>query len=118
VTYFTASELAGRIAARDVAICARPQWGHWRFIPNLLVLSYRSPGGEYEIDLETCTTSAQVLDWIFQIHDKLWCRPQDRVDLLNALNWLLHPQANLCSWGEERGPIDVKAHLTARMRSD
>lgn len=60
----------------------------------------------YEVDLERCTTSAEMLDWIFQVQGKGW--PGASESLLMALFDLLHPQGNLCSWGVERGPISVR----------
>ena len=61
------------------------------------------------VDLDRCTTSAEVLDWILQIRHKTWTTDQDVADLVHALDDVLRPQAKLCSWGVERGPIDVKA---------
>ena len=65
---------------------------------------------EYYIDLEQCTTSAQVLDWIMQVVSK---GPSDRVLawLVRDLNRMLSPQATLCSFGIEKGPIDVMKTL-------
>lgn len=76
------------------------QWGQWRFDPAALVLRHEET--DYEIDLETCTSSASVLDWIFQIHGKTWMTDADRGDLLRAMNVILHPQATLCSGGMDR----------------
>ncbi len=40
----------------------------------------------YEIDLERCTTSAQVLDFIFQVQAKTWCTPKLMTNLLKAFD--------------------------------
>ena len=53
--------------------------------------------GPYEIDLERVRDSAGLLDWIFQIHTKSWTTARVTKDLLNALDSIFHPQANLCS---------------------
>jgi len=29
-------------------------------------------GNDYRVDLERCTTSAEILDWIMQLHGKSW----------------------------------------------
>lgn len=55
----------------------------------------------YEIELERCKTSAQVLDWIFHIYPKTWVTPKTMYDLLTHLQKHVDPQATLCSWGEE-----------------
>ena len=34
------------------------------------------PGYVYNIDLETCMNSAQLLDWIMQVAHKSWCTPE------------------------------------------
>src|SRR5271170_2712748 len=54
-------------------------WGPWRYVESNLTLVYapRDSHWRYEVDLERCTTSAQVLDWIFQLRTK-------REDLVSA----------------------------------
>ncbi|CAN5309009.1 hypothetical protein BH24ACT7_BH24ACT7_24140 [soil metagenome] len=75
-------------------------WGPWRLEPDLRLLVTRS--GNYEIDLDDCTSSARLLDWICQIADKEWCDDQTLAGLVRALIEILHPQENLCSWGDDR----------------
>ncbi len=75
-----------------------------------MVLTHTSEN--YEIDLEDCGSSAQMLDWIFQICSKAWATPQDLGDLVQALNDLLRPQATICSFGTDK-KLDVKKHLTS-----
>lgn len=65
----------------------------------------------YEIDLERCLTSAQVLDWIMQVGIKRWCTPEVMLDLIYKFGECLHPQHFLCSFGKERGPIDIRKTL-------
>lgn len=79
-------------------------WGHWRFVKRVNVLQYRSDSGGmiYEIDLDEMRTSAECLDWIFQLHAKRWMTDRDRTDLLQAIRERIDPQANLCSFGRER----------------
>ena len=77
--------------------------GGWVYDPETLVVCYRLD--EYEVDLEECSTSAQILDWIFQFASKSWATNEAVGDLVMILHRLLHPQANLCSGGEERGPL-------------
>jgi len=69
----------------------------WKLDTRTLVLRH----GNYEVDLETCRTSAEVLDWLAQLRGKLWCSEQDFVDLFDALNYLIRFQQRMCSNGNE-----------------
>jgi hypothetical protein len=77
------------------------KWGEWELDRARLVLMHTAGYG-YEVDLEDCTTSAQVLDWIMQIAGKNWGTRKCVGGLVEALNDLLRPQANLCSFGADK----------------
>src|SRR6266850_8563237 len=77
-------------------------WGPWQFDARLLTLTHIDDSW-YEIDLETLDTSARMLDLIFQITSKTWVSREDAGHLIEALRALLSLQANLCSFGYERG---------------
>lgn len=51
----------------------------------------------YNVDLERCKTSAQVLDWVVQVSKKNWATPHLIGLLVVALDKELNLQANLCS---------------------
>lgn len=54
------------------------KWGNWKFDADTLALDYAPQGHwQYEIDLERCATSAQLLDWVFQIQGKEIFSPKD-----------------------------------------
>jgi hypothetical protein len=57
--------------------------GGWTYHPETLVVSYGLD--EYEVDLEQCTTSAQMLDWIFQFASKSWATSEAIGDLVKIL---------------------------------
>lgn len=80
-------------------------YGNWTYKPSTQVLVHKHP--TYEVDSEDMTTSAQCLDWIFQVHTKDWVSDSDIVDLLKAIQELVNPQANLCSYGIERSGKNV-----------
>ncbi len=85
----------------------RMSFGNWTFRPETLVLRHEK--AQHEVDLEQCTTSAEVLDWICQVAEQvdggvIWA-PKDLSDLVLGHNTLLRPQASLCRSGIERGPI-------------
>jgi hypothetical protein len=84
----------------------------WRFEPTTLVLAlYIDERYLYEIDLEQCTTSAEMLDWIFQIAGKPWASDRVIAALVRLLDVLLDPHGRICSGSDEHGPIDVKRIL-------
>lgn len=100
------TDLLGRVLTRSQLAeydATRPrQWGPWRLDPHLCVL-YPSDPYRYEIDLETCTSSAKVLDWICQIATKDWAGDDATLaGLVRALADVLNPQATLCGSGIDK----------------
>jgi hypothetical protein len=78
-------------------------WGAWCYRTAPAVLVFEQNGRElYWIDLRECRTSAAVLDWIGQLHKKVWTTPADIGDLVHAFNDLFDLQATRCSFGVER----------------
>lgn len=61
----------------------------------------------YSVPLTDMRTSAEALDWIFQLRQKSWLTDEELGAVLFALDELLRPQQHLCSGGTEHGPIDV-----------
>jgi hypothetical protein len=88
--------------------------GVWRFHPSNLTLT--GPW-DYEIDLETCRSSAEVLDWIVQVSHKTWAGPNVIADLVLALDALLHLQGSMCSLGVDQR-IHPKAIIAMYARSE
>jgi hypothetical protein len=88
----------------------------WRYDAERLVLELHDEAGRwlYEVDLERCRTSAEVLDWIFQVTKKRWATDAVIGGLVRELERLFDPQSTLCTAGKDRGPLDVKALLTER----
>ncbi len=64
-----------------------------------MTLKFKSRRRVYEFDLERCTSSAEILDWIFQFAGKDWGSGEDMADLIRAIRDTLNPQRNFCSWG-------------------
>ncbi|HYZ12241.1 MAG TPA: hypothetical protein VFA08_01350 [Actinomycetota bacterium] len=69
----------------------------------------------YEIDLERCTTPAEVLDWIFQVRGKAFASPEVLTGLIHALQATLDPQATLCSWGVAKDAPVTAADVRRRL---
>src|SRR3990167_2776780 len=72
----------------------------WQYDAVLLVLRHLRSG--YEVDLESCRSSAQVLDWLAQVKQKTWCTSDDFAGMFDALDAVIDLQANMCSFGAER----------------
>jgi hypothetical protein len=104
VTYTLAEELNAVRPAHD--------WGPWQLDAGRLVLWHDLDGG-YEVDLEQCLTSAEVLDWIAQILHKGW-GAATVAGLVRALDDVLHPQRNLCSGGQPREITTARVRELAR----
>ena len=93
------------------------QWGPWRLDTRTLELVFEEkPGCQgYFIDLETICCSAQMLDWIFQVEQKIWCTPEVMGHLIAAFQDIFTPQARLCSRGIGKR-LNATAYLRGRYR--
>jgi hypothetical protein len=76
-------------------------WGPWALNKGTLALEHIE-GRDYWIDLERCTTPAEVLDWIAKVAGKTWADDATVAGLARALNDVLRPQSTLCSFGRPR----------------
>jgi hypothetical protein len=81
----------------------RSDWGPWHLDHNTRVLYVEESNGyRYEVDLDDCLSSAQVLDWICQIAGKTWADDTTLAGLVRAIDDVLTPQAHLCSSGQDK----------------
>jgi len=94
---------------------ARPRdWGPWRLDTRAWVLYPVEPVPyRYEVDLERCLTSAEVLDCIIQIAQKNWADNAVIAGLIRALDDVLHPQDTLCSCGQSKRITSARARELA-----
>jgi hypothetical protein len=75
-------------------------WGPWRLNAETYVLEYfEDDEYRYEVDLERCLDSAEVLDYVCQVAGKTWATHEVVAGLVTAITNVLDPQANLCSFG-------------------
>ncbi len=78
----------------------RGDWGPWTLSADYCLVKHHPNGSiAYEIDLEGCTDSPQVLDWICQVAGKSWADDSTLAGLVRAFDDTLRPQASLCSMG-------------------
>lgn len=52
-------------------------------VVNLYVYNGDSP---YEVDLDRCTTAAELADWLFHLAGKTWCKGSVLTDLILCLD--------------------------------
>lgn len=83
----------------------RNKWGRWKYNPRTHELEinkkYGGTSHSYGVDLERCTTSAELLDWIYQVKHKGFIRPDDIADLVYAIDDIFDTvQRRLCSCGD------------------
>lgn len=92
----------------------------WTYDPENLTLNIDSPGGVYDVDLEKCNDSAQILDWICQVSHKTWATREDIGHLVDALDELaggLGLQSKVCGGGTNK-KFDFGAHLKTSQPDD
>ena len=89
-------------------------WGPWKYMKSNLTLLYAPRDNHwcYEIDLERCIKSSYMLDYIFQVRSKSesLVSAEDVGHFIAALDDLLSPQANICSFGQNLN-LDVAKYL-------
>lgn len=80
------------------------RWRGWRLLPDVPALEYNGDEIQgYRVDLDRMDTSAEALDWIFQIFGKPWDGGVDAfLGFVTAVDDVLDPQGNLCSHGVDR----------------
>lgn len=97
--------------ASDIKMTAHPaqrDWGPWTLDGDPVDPELRLDGGRrYAISLVRCRTPAEVLDWICQVAKKNWADDAVLAGLVRALNDILNPQANLCSFGRSK-PLTIE----------
>ena len=76
------------------------EFGDWKLVASNLTLKHKHQ--YWEIDLERCNSSGEILDWIFHMRGKM--TDQDTIDLLAAFACILQPRRHFCSCGIEKHP--------------
>ena len=85
------------------------QWGGWTFDKERLVL-WNEECPSYEIDVETCTSSQEVLDWFAHVGHRY--SPDQLGYLVRALDDLLGFRQNLLKGCQRQEVLpNVRAHL-------
>ena len=81
----------------------RPDWNLWRYDPADLKLRYQlNRVKTYEIELTRGSTSAAILDALFELETKSWASPKILDGAGRALKDLLNPAADFSDDAKER----------------
>lgn len=80
------------------------RWGPWRLhdhetLGPVLEREWDDPSRHYWIELRRCTSSAEVLDIVMHTSRHSWVDEVALSGLVRALDDVLDPMANLCSFG-------------------
>jgi hypothetical protein len=94
------------------------RWGGW-WLEHRHLAYPAYVGGDYPINLDRFTSSAQVLDMIAQVSMKSWATPECVAGLVRAINDVLHLQGRLCSCGKDMRltPAQIRKLVPARLRT-
>ena len=69
----------------------------------------------FHVELESITTTGQMLDSIFEVSQKSWVTREDVGNLVDALDALFDPRQNFCPGGASRA-INATEFLRQRVR--
>jgi hypothetical protein len=93
-----------------MAKAPQTKFGRWTFNPTNGCLEIDLPS-KYEVPIKNFTTSAEILDWIFQVSEKTWATAKDVGDLVRAAE---HIFGRGVAGGGGDHPIDAKGILTQK----
>src|ERR1700691_1366124 len=85
------------------------RWGKWKLDRVRRAIYYDGPQ-DYWFPLAQTNNSAEVLDWIVQLHEKSWATPEDIGNLVAALDDIFDLQNNICGCGIDHR-FDAKEHV-------
>lgn len=90
---------------------AKTVWGVWELNKENACLEYVDPDSDiliYQVPIDEMTTSAEILDWIFQIEEKSWATKVILGEFISAIVDILGRA--VCGGGIEGG-VDPKERL-------
>jgi hypothetical protein len=90
------------------------RWGVWRLEKSNSTLCHARRSSFY-VELDTITTTGQMLDSIFEVSQKSWVTREDVGNLVDALDALFDPRQNFCPGGASRA-INATELLRQRVK--
>lgn len=95
----------------DSDLAAPAGWGAWTFNPGALTLDLLRNGlPAHSIQLRAITSSACMLEAIFELKSRPWADNGVLGDLITAFQDLFDPRVNLCGGGRDRS-FDPLVHF-------
>ncbi len=112
--FLRGSDNNNRVTSLNHPRSANPGW--WSFDASTLRLVLEGAGlPHYAIELRRITSSACMLDVIFEVKRHVWATTEVIAGLITAFQDLFDPQVTLCADGRDR-TLDPAAHLTTRIQ--
>lgn len=65
---------------------------------NLIELDVYQGHNGYQIDLDRCKTQKELLDWIFHLSGKTWCKGSVMIDFIHCLEWAIREKEDQSLW--------------------
>ena len=84
-------------------------WGKWKLDRDRRVIYYDGRH-DFWFSLGQMNNSAEVLDWIVELHEKSWATPEDIGNLVAALDDIFDLQNNICGCGVDHR-FNAKEHV-------
>lgn len=94
------SDLDALVDARMDKWLETRRTGVARYDPDLNVIEldvYQGQNG-YQIDLDRCRTQKDLLDWIFHLSGKTWCKGSVLTDFIHCLEWAIREKEDQSLW--------------------
>jgi hypothetical protein len=95
----------------------KANWGVWAFdIGELALVLKDEESAPFSIPLRKVTSSACMLDFIFEVRSKKWATNEVVGDLITAFQELFDPHITLCGGGVDK-KLDPVVHFDTRRPS-
>lgn len=91
------------------------RWGKWKLDRDRRALFYDG-SHDFWFPLAQMNNSAEVLDWIMQLHEQSWATPEDTGQLVAALDDIFDLQNNICGCGIDHR-FNAKEHVSKLFES-
>jgi hypothetical protein len=90
-------------------------WGRWTLNRTKLELVGARGQPLFFIELGQTATPERILNWLLFVNRKIWARPEDVRDLLNAIGALIDPEAAYLHRWDDRKPYS-RQEIARRLR--
>ncbi len=96
---YTIKELDALVDAEMDKWLETRQIGVARYDPDARIIDLSDGAGyTYEVDLDRCKTKKDLLDWIFHLAGKKWCKGSVLTDFIHCLEWAIRERDDQSLW--------------------